>query len=203
MKKTALPSPLCYSNCLKKSTVRDQFSNEIMNIFHMKEGYAAIPNYKHKSPTLEGSVNMAQCDSDWMRKMNERTCQAKWLEGLTKKHEKVVHISLQNQEVLLCIIKYIRKTTPCGYTQMVTRATFEEEICSNEEFATLEVPAFLKNDSIWECKWITRATFNEKTVALQNSAHQKFISALLSSLENQWIWACTDDPQTWPSIRKL
>jgi hypothetical protein len=30
----------------------------------MKEGYAAIPDYKHKSLTLEGSVNMAECDSD-------------------------------------------------------------------------------------------------------------------------------------------
>ncbi len=155
------PSP-CYSNCLKKSPVRDQFSNEIMNIFHMKEGYATISDYRHKSPTLEGSVNLAQCDSDWMRKMNERTCQAKWLQCLTKKHEKLVHISLQNQVVLLCIIKHIWKTTPCGYTQMITRATIEEEICSNAEFATLEVPAFLKNHSNWVCKWITRATFNEK-----------------------------------------
>jgi hypothetical protein len=142
-----------------------------MTIFHMKEEYAAIPDYNHKSPTFEGSVNMAQCDSDWMRKMNEGTCQAKWLQCLTKKHEKVVHISLQNQEVLLCIIKLIRKPTPCGYTQMITRATFEEEICSNAEFATLEVPAFLKKHSIWVCKWITRATFNEKTVALHNLAH--------------------------------
>jgi hypothetical protein len=56
----------------------------------------------------------------------------------------VVHISLQNQEVFLCIIKHIRKTTPRGQTQMITRATFEEEICSNKDFATLEVPAFLK-----------------------------------------------------------
>jgi hypothetical protein len=30
----------------------------------MKEEYAAIPDYNHKSPTFEGSVNMAQCDSD-------------------------------------------------------------------------------------------------------------------------------------------
>jgi hypothetical protein len=30
----------------------------------MKEEYAAIPDYNHKSPTFKGSVNMAQCDSD-------------------------------------------------------------------------------------------------------------------------------------------